>query len=180
MPVRPELEQIGIMKKEFIHPHRTFERDLHLVLGARLSHQAVSLKVAASLLRHAESENLGYVLQAPCNVVLSRDCVIQPDIIFIMKGRSGLLGRTGFLGAPDLIIEVLSPETRERDLRVKRNIYSRFEVKEYWTVDPDAETVEVLLWSELGYASQGIYGKADHLSSPTLPKLRLQLYKVLA
>jgi Uma2 family endonuclease len=91
-----------------------------------------------------------------------------------------LIENESLRGAPDIAIEILSPKTRDKDLRIKRKIYSRFEVKEYWTVDPDSESIEVLLWSELGYASNGIYGKSGRLSSPALPRLRLPLRKVFA
>ncbi len=143
-----------------------------------IKHQTVSLKVAAALLSYAESGNLGHVIQAPCDVMLSREIVIQPDIFFVETGRTGLIGKTILRGAPDVIIEILSQDTRERDLRTRRKIYSQFEVKEYWIVDPEAESAEVLLWSELGYATHGVYGTSDRLSSPILPRLRLPLRKV--
>jgi Uma2 family endonuclease len=143
-----------------------------------IKHQAVSLRIAAAMLLYAESGNLGHVIQAPCNVMLSREFIMQPDIFFIGAGRSGLICKTILRGAPDVIIEILSQDTREKDLRTKRRIYAQFEVKEYWIVDPDNESVEVLLWSELGYATLGIYGRPDRLSSPILPKLRLPLRKV--
>ena len=143
-----------------------------------IKHQAVSLRIAAALLLHTETRNLGQVLQAPCDVILSRDCIVQPDIVFFSRGRSGLIGEKNLRGAPDLIVEILSPQTREGDLRTKRSLYSRFGVKEYWTADPDSETVEVLLWSELGYATAGIYDNSDHLSSPALPGLQLPLRRV--
>ena len=155
---------------EFLHGN--------LLPSSGVKHQLVSLRMAAALLRHAQHRKLGQVFQAPCDVVFDRECVMQPDIVFVQKGRSGLIGKMSLRGAPDLIIEILSQNTREKDLRTKRKIYSRFEVKEYWTVDPDSETVEVLLWSELGYASSGVYGKSDCLSSPALPKLRLPLRNI--
>ena len=152
--------------------------DGYLLRSSDIKHQIVSLRIAAALLGHAQHGKLGQVLQAPCNVVFSRECIMQPDIFFVRKERSGLVGRMSLCGAPDLIVEILSRDTREKDLRIKRKIYSRFEVKEYWTVDPDCETIEVLLWSELGYASGGVYGKPDCLSSPALPKLRLPLRNI--
>ncbi len=152
--------------------------DRNLFPCSDIKHQIVSLRIAAALLWHAQHRQLGQVLQAPCDVIFSRDCVMQPDIVFVQKGRSGLIGKMSLRGAPDLIVEILSQNTREKDLRTKRNVYSRFEVKEYWTVDPDSETVEVLLWSELGYASGGVYGRPDCLSSPALPKFRLPLRNI--
>jgi Uma2 family endonuclease len=146
--------------------------------SAGTMHQRVSLKIAAALLRYTESAKLGQVFQAPFDVMLSRDVIIQPDIIFVKKGRSGLIGETGVLGAPDLAVEILSQSKPERDLHTRKKIYSRFEVKEFWTVDPDKRLIEVLLWSELGYATQGLYGGSDRLSSPALPGLLLPLQKV--
>lgn len=80
-----------------------------------------------------------------------------------------MVGRMNLHAAPDLVIEVLSEGTRLRDLTVKRKIYARFEIPEYWIVDPDTESAEMLLWSEWGYASAGILGKSGRLSSPMLP-----------
>ena len=142
-----------------------------------IKHQIISLRIAAALLLYVQPRDLGHVFQAPCDVVLSRECTIQPDIVFVQKGRSGLIGVMNLRGAPDLIVEILSRDTHRRDL-AKRKICLRFEVKEYWAVDSDSETVEVLLWSELGYASNGIYSKSDYLWSPTLPKLRLSLRNI--
>jgi Uma2 family endonuclease len=157
------------------------EDALHgLIPATSIRHQLVSLRIAAALLLYAESGSLGQVLQAPCNVMLSREFIIQPDIFFVARGRTGLIEKASLRGAPDVTVEVLSPKTREKDLKIKRKIYSRFEVKEYWTVDPETESIEVLLWSELGYASNGIYGRSDQLSSPALPKLSLPLRKVFA
>jgi Uma2 family endonuclease len=140
-------------------------------------HQSVSLKLASALLLHVEPRSLGHVLQS-ARVVLSREVVIQPDILFLRKGRIGLVGESSLQGPPDIIIEILSPETRENDLNVKRKIYSRFEVMEYWVADLCSEKIEVLLWSELGYATAGIYGKPDRVRSPALPGFTLPLRRI--
>ena len=63
-----------------------------------IRHQLVSLKLAAALLLYVESGNLGQVLQAPCNVMLSKEFIIQPDIVFIAKGRTGLIEKTSLPG----------------------------------------------------------------------------------
>jgi Uma2 family endonuclease len=141
-------------------------------------HQIISLRIATAMFLYAERGNRGQVLQAPCDVALSRKFVIQPDIVFIKTGRNGLIGPKSMWGPPDLIIEILSPDTREQDIKTKRSLYSRFEVGEYWIIDPDSEIAEVLVWSELGYATAGIYRRSDRLSSPALPGLRLPLRKV--
>ena len=138
---------------------------------------AISLRIAAALLKYTQNGKLGRVLHAPCGVILSRK-VIQPDILFVARGRRGIIGKTGLHAAPDLIVDLMSSRMQENDLRARKKLYSFFEVKEYWIADPDASTIEVLVWSELGYIAIGKYGKTDRLSSPLLPGLYLPLLKV--
>jgi Uma2 family endonuclease len=140
-----------------------------------IKHQAVILKIASALLRYAESHKLGLVLQGPCDVILSGTIVIQPDILFVKNERRGLIGERSLRGIPDLVVEVLSPDTRERDLKAKKRIYSRYEIQEYWVVDPDARTVDTLIWSELGYISARRYRPSEAVSTPMLPALDLPL-----
>jgi Uma2 family endonuclease len=127
------------------------------------------------LILHAEGGGLGEVLDAPYDVILTEENVVQPDILFVRTDRAGIIGELNLRGAPDLAIEILSPGTRSKDLEVKRKIYARFGVQEYWIVDPDAETIEVLAWTESGYVRAALHGKLDHLSSPLLPDLDLPL-----
>jgi len=117
-------------------------------------------------------------LEATCDVILSQEDIVQPDILFIRKERLGIVGELNIQGPPDLIVEILTPNTREKDLKAKQKVYARFGIQEYWIVDPDGETVEVLVWSEVGYISAGTYGKTARLSSSLLPNLRLPLSKV--
>jgi Uma2 family endonuclease len=150
----------------------------HRAPSPSIRRQTVILKIAAALLQHVESRKLGQVLQGPCDVVLSGKTVIQPDILFVERTRRGIIGAERLHGAPDLVVEVLSRDSREYDGRSKRKIYSRFEIPEYWAVDSDGDTVETLLWSEMGYVPAGRYTKYDRLSSPLLPKLNLPLSRI--
>jgi Uma2 family endonuclease len=129
-------------------------------------HQRISIALAFALLQ--QLNKFGTVLAAPCDVWLSRDYTVQPDLLFVCKERSGIIGEYKIQGPPDLVIEILSEGTRTRDLGAKRKIYSRFGVPEYWVIDPDSETVEVLVWSEIGYVSAGSPKKHGRLRSPCL------------
>ena len=142
-----------------------------------IQRQAISLRIAAALLRHVESEKLGHVLQAPCGIVLSKR-VIRPDILFIARERRGIIGRANLYAPPDLIVEVHSSARRAKYLRLRKSLYASLEVKEYWIVCPETAAVEVLIWSELGFLSAGTYGKNGYLCSPLLPGLRLPLSRV--
>jgi Uma2 family endonuclease len=142
--------------------------NLWLIHAPGTKHQAVTLRMAVALHRHIDAGDLGQVFQAPYDVVLSRANVIQPDILFVRKERRGMVSEINLQGAPDLVIEVLSQGTRERDIKLKRKIYADFGIPEYWIVDPVFETVEVLIWSEMGYASAGVCRNSDRLYSPLL------------
>ena len=85
---------------------------------------------------------------APFDVVLSDTDVVQPDILFVSNERMGIVTEDNIQGAPDLVIEILSPSTAERDRTFKRSLYARHGVREYWLVDPDARSVEVLVLGE--------------------------------
>ena len=90
-------------------------------------------------------------------MVLSDNNVVQPDILFISREREHIITHANVQGAPDLVVEIRSPSTAERDLTVKRRLYAEHGVSEYWLVDPDAMTVTVLLLGEHGYREGGSY-----------------------
>lgn len=77
-------------------------------------------------------------------VVFDKENTLQPDVVYVRPHRRPAIIRDDALyGAPDLIIEVLSPSTRDRDLTAKRSIYARYGVREYWVVDPDRRAIMV-------------------------------------
>jgi len=158
--------------------YEILDGELCEVPAPNIRHQRVSKRIANALIRQVEESGLGEILQAPCDVVLSEENVVQPDILFVCKERFGIIGEANIREAPDLVVEILSPSSRLKDLEIKRKIYARFGVQEYWIVDPEAATVEVLVWSETGYASAGVYGITDRLLSPLLPELNLPLSQI--
>jgi len=160
--------------------YEILDGELLMVPAPNVRHQRVSKRLAVALISHTEARDLGEILYAPCDLLLSEENVVQPDILFVRKERLGIIGAANVTSAPDLVIEILSPGNRSRDLELKRKTYARFGIQEYWIVDPEAETAEVLFWSEAGYRSAGSYGKSDCLSSPLLPDLSLPLSAVFA
>lgn len=106
-------------------------------------HQIVSRRLEFALLRFVEERELGQVFYAPLDVVLSEGDVLQPDLLFVARERESIIGPERVEGAPDLVVEILSPGTAYDDLRRKYRIYERSGVCEYWIVDPVAKRVEV-------------------------------------
>ena len=81
-------------------------------------------------------------------MVLSETDVVQPDLLFVSNERSYIITPANARGAPDLVVEILSPSTAERDRTFKRALYARYGVREYWLVDPDTGPWTVLLLDE--------------------------------
>ncbi len=150
----------------------------HAVSIPDTRHQRIATKLSAILYENLEQKNQGIVMGTPCNVMLSSWDVVQPDVFFVRKNRQGIVGDQIVLGPPDLAVEIISQDTQERDAKEKRKIYADAGILEYWIVDPEAETIEQQVWSELGYISTGIYGKQKIIGSAFFPHLKFRISKV--
>ena len=140
--------------------------ELVMVPSPNMPHQRVATDLAGFLNVFAKERGLGSVYAAPTDVVLSDNNVVQPDILFISREREHIITHANVQGAPDLVVEIRSPSTAERDLTVKRRLYAEHGVSEYWLVDPDAMTVTVLLLGEHGYREIASYQIGQSLTSP--------------
>jgi Uma2 family endonuclease len=142
-------------------------------------HQKICLLVAHYLLTHIMLAGLGQVRPAPFDVELATNTVVQPDIIVVLAARLDRITPSRIKGAPDLVVEVLSPATEKYDRTEKRAAYQRAGVTEYWLVDPLARTIEVLLLEAGAYRSAGIFKGQDTLSSqvvPTIAEVRVEQF----
>ena len=152
--------------------------DLVMIPSPTEYHQRISRNLVFILWRFVQERDLGQVYDAPLDVVFGvgeeRE-VVQPDILYISKQRSQIITEEEIQGAPDLVIEILSPATADRDRTYKRTLYARHGVKEYWIVDPEAKTVEVLVLGKRGFERAAAYGEADRLRSPLLSGLEIKL-----
>ncbi len=160
--------------------YEILDGELYMVAAPNIRHQIISLNLATALLQHVTKNGLGRVLEAPCDVILSAENVVQPDILFVRTEHASIIGEANLEGPPDLAVEILSPATKAKDLELKKKTYAHFGIQEYWVVDPDTGTVEVLTWSAAGYVKIETYGKLDRLSSPLFPQLELPLTQVFA
>ena len=138
-------------------------------------HQRVSGSLFLALHPFISGRNLGIIRYAPVDVVLSDHDVVQPDLLFVSHERAAIRTPANLQGAPDLAVEVLSPSTEGYDRGYKRELYARHGVREYWLVDPDAETIEVLTPGNGGFIRYALYGGRETLTSPLLPGLAVDL-----
>jgi Uma2 family endonuclease len=148
-----------------------------LVFGAvreppapRYGHQAVVTRALVLLDAHVRGERLGAVCVAPVDVVLDRPgaLVLQPDIVFVAADRAGIIDDR-IWGAPDLVVEVLSRRTAERDRTTKLDLYGRFGVRECWLVDPGRKTVDVVRLGTAGERRWRSYRDQEPVRSGVLP-----------
>lgn len=158
--------------------YELIEGDLYMVPAPDFYHQIVSGNIEFLLRDFVKKRNLGVVVYAPVDVVLSSEDVLQPDILFISNERRHIITEKNVTGAPDLVVEILSPSTQERDKLVKRSLYGRYGVKEYWIVDPITKSVEVMSLSSEGFKLYGIFLKEDTLTSPLIEDLTIPLQEV--
>jgi Uma2 family endonuclease len=145
-----------------------------------MSHQKISRNLYSALDSFAGAKALGEVWYAPCDIVLDRYNVAQPDLSFIATERAHIVSERNVQGAPDLIAEILSTSTADLDRGYKRHLYAVHGVSEYWLVDPDSRQVEVLTLSETGYVVAGIYGQGETVTSPLLAGLRVAVDDIFA
>ena len=142
--------------------------ELFRMPSPNIAHQRTSMRLLLLMAPFVEDRDLGEVFAAPMDVVLSDTDTVEPDLLFISKERMDIITRLNVQGAPDLVVEIHSPSTAQRDLTAKRELYARYGVKEYWPIDPEARTVRVLLLDDGDFVEVGVYKEGDTVTSPTL------------
>ena len=160
--------------------YELWEGELIMVPSPKEYHQRISVNLEFLLCGFVKQHDLGFVYDAPLDVILSEYVVLQPDILFIGKDRGKIIVEEGIRGAPDLVVEILSEATADRDRTYKRALYARYGVKEYWLVDPSAKTIEVLKLQEQGFSQVALYSYKEKavLKSPSLAGLSIDLAEV--
>ncbi len=149
--------------------------ELILVPAPRTTHQLVKANLVWHITTFVRINKLGKILDAPTDVFLSNKDKPQPDILFIAGNRLDIITEDYIKGAPDLVIEILSPSTASYDKVKKSKMYYTYGVKEYWIVDPDAKVVEVFTSGEKNWNLVESYDKDGILVSPLLPGLQIEL-----
>ena len=138
--------------------YEILDGDLVMSPSPTREHQRIVLRLVRAFAAYVESKKLGEIFVAPYDVVLSETDVVQPDILFVSKARASIATPKAVMGAPDLVVEVLSPGTSERDRTVKAKLYARAGVQELWLVDPDTKSIQVLQNGPSGYEPQASAG----------------------
>ena len=157
------------------HRYQLLEGELVMTPSPNAWHQAVSREIFVGLVQFVRLHGLGDVFAAPLDVTLSDRNVLQPDILFISKERTGILQGGRVLGAPDLCVEILSPGTERLDRVRKLELYSRFDVTHYWIVDLEARTIEEYVLHGDVYGVRSIAGYDEPFRPAVFPGFEFRL-----
>lgn len=144
--------------------------ELFMSPAPRPLHQVVITLISYFLVEFLRVNRLGKSFVSPIDVVLPQQLgdPVQPDIVFIANERLSIVGELNIQGAPDLVMEVLSPSNPEYDRTLKYEIYAEAGVPEYWIIDPHERTIEVFALRDGGYEQLGRYGEGETARSELL------------
>jgi Uma2 family endonuclease len=132
--------------------YEILDGDLYVSPSPMIPHQRAAAELLRILADHVEARDLGEVFVAPCDVILGEHNIVVPDLLFVSNERKSIVTEKNIKGAPDLLIEILSPSTQLRDIRDKRNIYARCGVEWYWIVDAREPSILELQRTESEFA----------------------------
>lgn len=162
--------------------HEIIDGEHYVTPSPVTRHQRISGRLFRLLANHVERHRLGEVFSAPFDVLLDVFDIVVPDLIYLSNEGARFLTAKNLQGPPDLVVEILSPSTKRRDQRLKRDLYERVGVREYWLVDPVANVVTVYRRGTRRFADSQHYSasRRETLKTPLLPKLRVSLGRLFA
>jgi Uma2 family endonuclease len=158
--------------------YEILDGELAVTPSPLIRHQQVSANLYRLLDRYVRRHDAGLLLYAPVDVIPDHSTVVVPDLVFVHKARCEIVSERAVEGAPDLIVEILSPGTGRRDRGIKLTLYARFGVAHYWIVDPLRQTIEIRERDVRGYRVTGRFKGRDKCASTLWPDLTIDLAKI--
>jgi len=159
--------------------HEIIDGEHYVTPSPNVRHQVLVGRLLYDLEHYFRSQpQAGQVFTAPLDVLLSLYDIVEPDLLVVTGDQAGILTEKNVQGPPALVIEVLSKSTRKRDAQVKRRLFERTGVREYWLVDPELDTVQVFRPSAEGKLARVVELSAedgDVLTTPLLPGCQIGL-----
>lgn len=155
--------------------HEIIDGEHYMTPSPTTRHQRISKRLLMQLESFVQQHQMGEVFYAPTDVVLSDINVVVPDLVYVSRERSSIITESSIQGSPELIIEILSPSTSERDRQLKRKTYAKHGVQEYWIVDPEICTIQILHLKEGNYYTLNTFSREQNLTSSLFPGLSLPL-----
>lgn len=142
----------------------------------RISHQVLVNQLWSLI--NATCGSAGIVITAPLDVHFDEENVVQPDLVYIANETMSIIQGETIRGAPDLLAEVLSPSTGRRDKQLKKELYARFGVREYWIVDPVHASIDQFVLDGGRYQLEATHFDTGALTTSRFPCIRLDLERL--
>ena len=155
--------------------HELIEGDFYSTPSPAPMHQRVSFRLMQALGRQLDDAGLAIVFPAPTDLILADTTVTVPDILVLRRDRKHLITRRGIEGPPEIVVEILSPSTKGNDEFLKKSVYAKFKIPEYWIVDTDHGWVSVFRLVGEAYLLAKKFDRAGTLESGEFPELRIPL-----
>ena len=166
-------EELLAEMPETNQPHELWDGELIMSPTPSFLHQEIAFRFQRALHDWVVARKLGKVVGAPIDMVLSPHRAAQPDVVFIATARLSIIDRV-IMGPADLVAEVVSLGGRNRDRIEKRDLYEQHGVKEYWIIDPEPETVDVLALGNGRYELAGRSRASETAASRLLPGFEIR------
>ncbi len=142
--------------------YEILDGELYMTPSPSRAHQEFAANLLVTLKPFVAARHLGEVFIAPFDVILAKSTVVVPDLVFVSWGRLDIVTNRGVEGSPDLVVEILSPDSARRDRVEKGQLYARYGVRHFWVADPEARTLEVFELGDEGYRRTAqLTGSAD-------------------
>jgi Uma2 family endonuclease len=159
--------------------YELMEGELFIVSPAPSTrHQSVVANLLFALVGALQKPGLARILPAPTDLVLSPTNVVQPDLIIVGTANGSIITPRAVEGSPDIVVEILSPSSLDRDQYIKRRLYQQFRVPEYWVVDPESGSIVVYRLDQGTYGIRARYDRASTLECPEFPALRIPVLDI--
>jgi Uma2 family endonuclease len=161
--------------------HELIDGEHYVTPSPNRKHQQVSMNLILLIGSWLDARPIGRLFHAPFDVVFSRFDVVEPDLLYLSRERAAeVLTAANVQGVPELVVEIGSPGTRRRDETVKRRLYERAGVTEYWVVDPELDAVRVHTRDGDGFGRPRELSaeSSDILTTPLLPGLQIPLARI--
>ena len=159
--------------------YEIIEGDLYEMPSPTSVHAATIINLIALLLPIV-ARIRGRLFTAPLDVFIPGGDPVQPDVLVALPDGQARVELRGIEGPPDLVIEVVSPSNRGRDLLTKRALYARAGVREYWLVNPEARTIEILSLDRDAFQLAVAASGGEPLVSPLLGQLAITANELFA
>jgi Uma2 family endonuclease len=186
-PMMPAIRGVKLTYEDYLQfpddgkRHELIDGEHYVTATPNRKHQAVSGNLQGMIWSYLQQHPIGRVFTAPFDVIFSQFDVVEPDLLYLSRERMAQIETSPWVkGAPNLVVEIGSESTRKRDETIKRRLYERFGVSEYWVVDPEIDVIKVYrrVADRFERAAELLLENGDVLTTPILPGLELPLSKI--